>query len=243
MAIVAATALYRWTGAPGLPDLPLAARADAIKDQGLALAIARIEAHLKEAPDDEKGWEVLGPAYMQSDRFADAARAFREALRLKGPDRQLTLRLGEALISAEGGKVTAEALQAQFYVALAAAQNGETDKALALFAALEASAPKDAPWIGAVRDQLAALRGGQAARSGGGDQASMIEGMVKGLADRLATKGGSRDEWLRLIRAYVVLNRPDAARTALADARKAYASDADALAAFDAIARELKIAS
>ena len=55
----------------------------------------------------------------------------------------------------------------------------------------------------------------------------MIEGMVNKLATRLASNGGSVDEWSRLIRAYAVLHEADKAKAALADARKALAPDAD----------------
>ncbi len=58
----------------------------------------------------------------------------------------------------------------------------------------------------------------------------MIEGMVSRLANRLASNGGSVDEWSRLIRAYTVLHEADKAKAALADARKALAPDPNAVA-------------
>jgi cytochrome c-type biogenesis protein CcmH len=67
----------------------------------------------------------------------------------------------------------------------------------------------------------------------------MIEGMVSRLATRLASNGGSVDEWSRLIRAYTVLHEGDKAKAALADAHKALASDANAVASLDALARDL----
>ena len=62
------------------------------------------------------------------------------------------------------------------------------------------------------------------------ERAKMIEGMVAGLADRLAKDGGSAAEWLRLVRAYRMLDRTDDAKAALAEARKALAGDAAGLA-------------
>ena len=59
------------------------------------------------------------------------------------------------------------------------------------------------------------------------------------LADRLASNGGSVDEWSRLIRAYAVLHEADKAKAALADARKALAPDAKAVASLDALAQDL----
>jgi cytochrome c-type biogenesis protein CcmH len=63
--------------------------------------------------------------------------------------------------------------------------------------------------------------------------------MVAKLATRLAGNGGSIDEWSRLIRAYTVLHEADKAKAALADARKALAPDANAVASLDALARDL----
>ena len=255
LAVGGAGALYFLIGSPAAPDLPLAARSEEIRDSSMAAALAKIEAHLREAPNDEKGWEVIGPVYMEAQRFDDAAHAFREALRLKGASPALSLRLGEALVSASGGKMTPEAIQAfsdvlqrapkepeaRFYMALAAEQGGDKDKAAMLLAALVADAPKDAPWLPAVKDELAKLGAG-AAPEGDTGQSAMIQGMVEGLAKRLAANGGSAEEWGRLIRAYVVLQRPADAVKALADARRAYAADAAALAGLDALAGELKIA-
>ena len=93
-----------------------------------------------------------------------------------------------------------------------------------------------------LRARLAALGGGEAAKpeetpAFPADQRQMIEGMVKGLAERLADKGGSAEEWARLIRAYSVLHEPDKARDALASARKALGPNAD----IDTLARELRL--
>lgn len=62
------------------------------------------------------------------------------------------------------------------------------------------------------------------------DRAAMIEGMVAGLAERLKDEPKDLDGWLRLLRAYGVLGRREAAETAFADARAAFADDEAALA-------------
>ena len=67
----------------------------------------------------------------------------------------------------------------------------------------------------------------------------MIEGMVNRLATRLADKGGSIDEWGRLIRAYTVLHETDKAKAAVADARRALEQDPSSVARLDEIARDL----
>ena len=109
-----------------------------------------------------------------------------------------------------------------------------------------ADAPPDAHWLEAVKTRLASLKGAPAPGAAAGApaavpeaQKAMIEGMVSRLADRLASDGGSVDEWSRLIRAYTVLHQADKAKAALADARKALAPDPNAVASLDALAHDL----
>jgi cytochrome c-type biogenesis protein CcmH len=72
-----------------------------------------------------------------------------------------------------------------------------------------------------------------------GQQLTAIHGMVDGLAARLQQNGQDKEGWLRLVRAYTVLGEKDKAASALADARRNLASDADGLAQLDGLAREL----
>lgn len=69
------------------------------------------------------------------------------------------------------------------------------------------------------------------------DRQAMIEGMVSGLVDRLATEGGSPEEWARAIGSLVTLGKPDQAREVLAKAQTAYAGNAEALGALEATAK------
>jgi cytochrome c-type biogenesis protein CcmH len=69
----------------------------------------------------------------------------------------------------------------------------------------------------------------------------MIRAMVVRLADRLADKGGDADEWMRLIRSYIVLEEPDKAVAALASARKALTADTSAAAKLNDLAQELSL--
>jgi cytochrome c-type biogenesis protein CcmH len=65
------------------------------------------------------------------------------------------------------------------------------------------------------------------------DRRAMIEGMVAGLAARLAEDPDDLDGWLRLIRAYGVMGREDDRITAIAMARKTFADDPAALSRLD----------
>ena len=137
--------------------------------------------------------------------------------------------------------------QARFYLALAAEQDGKKAEAIRDYEALIADAPPDAHWVEAVKTRLASLKGepppraARRTRSAAVPEAqkAMIEGMVSRLANRLASNGGSVDEWARLIRAYTVLHEADKAKAALADARKALAPDPNAVASLDALAHDL----
>jgi cytochrome c-type biogenesis protein CcmH len=61
------------------------------------------------------------------------------------------------------------------------------------------------------------------------DRTAMIEGMVSGLAERLATEGGSVSEWARLISAYGVLGRQEDAKAVLTEGRDVFGASQGAL--------------
>jgi cytochrome c-type biogenesis protein CcmH len=264
-----ALGLYSQLGSPGLRDLPLEGRLNTPPDQqDLAAAVARVEAHLASHPDDGRGYEILGPVYMHTERYDDAVQAYASALRLLGETAQRRTAYGEALVYAADGIVTAEArtafeaakrldanfVMADFYLALAAEQDGDFGRAQSMLAALIAKAPPDAPYLDAVRQRQADLQSKMAAMvpqgvnkeaagaiaglSGEAQQAA-IHGMVDRLAARLETEGGDIDGWLKLIRAYMVLKEPERARQALGTARERLTRDAVALQRLDALAHEL----
>ncbi|MET0369495.1 MAG: c-type cytochrome biogenesis protein CcmI [Methylobacterium sp.] len=70
-----------------------------------------------------------------------------------------------------------------------------------------------------------------------------VRGMVEALDRRLAAKGGSPDEWMRLVRSYSVLGERDQAVKALDRARMALAANPEAVARIDGLARDLDLAA
>jgi len=237
--------LYFAAGQPDMPGAPLAARLQEVNpsqtpqtpDEVNAL-VARVEKHLADNPEDGSGWEVIAPVYMRLDRPADAARAWRNVIRLLGSTADRQMSLGEALWTAEQGMITAEARAAfeaankmspqapgpRFFLALAAEQEGNVDDAKARLTALLADAPPDAPWRDLVVQGIADLeKAGSGApgptpadvaaaqNMGPEEQVSMIEGMVKQLSARLKDNPDDAQGWLMLIRSNVVLGRKDAA--------------------------------
>ena len=253
--------LYVFIGSPDIADQPLAARLAAPAERmDIAAAVARIEQHLAAEPNDGRGWELIAPVYLRMGRAADAANAYAKAITVLGDSADRETARGEALMAAAGGQVSPEATAAfdaalrldkdapgpRFYQGLAAQQAGDTEKATKIWTDLVAAAPPGAPWVEVVKQQLAALgapipRGPQAeAIAGMAPEArnEAIRGMVAALGERLAAKGGSVEEWTRLVRAYGVRGEKDKARAALADARKALNADETARPRLDAIARE-----
>ena len=259
-----ALGLYRLIGHPDYADQPLEARLKAAPgEMDVNVALAKIEKHLADNPDDARGWEIIAPVYMKLGRAQDAAEAFRNQIRILGPSAERASAFGEALTFAANGSVTPQARaafeaalaedeshpRARFFVALADEQAGERDKALAGYGKLLSEAPPDAPWLDIVRERIQRLggdapqfvpRGGaEIAALPSGEREKVIRSMVAGLAVRLAQNGGDVDGWLRLVRAYTVLQEPEKARAALVDAKKALTADNAAIEQLDMLAREL----
>src|ERR1700734_3645082 len=188
--------LYAHLGQPTLPDEPLASRKVAPQtNRHGGPAAAGAGARLPAKPDDGKGWAVIAPVYMRLERYADAAHAYAEALRLLGEEPLRRSAYGEALVAATGGVVTDDARQAfdraltdqpgqpqaRYYLALATEQDGKKADAIRDYQALLADSPPDAPWRSVVNGRLAALKGEPApameAAAIPEAQRPMIEGM------------------------------------------------------------------
>ena len=71
------------------------------------------------------------------------------------------------------------------------------------------------------------------------EREAAIRGMVASLDRRLAAKGGSADEWMRLVRSYGVIGDRAAAARALDRARMALAANPNAVERLDALGKEL----
>jgi cytochrome c-type biogenesis protein CcmH len=264
-----AAALYLALGSPSLPDQPLAPRLAASRESpSLDTMMARVEEHLSRHPDDGRGWEVIAPVYLRLGRFDEAVKARRKVLSLNGASAERESALGEALVFAANGLVTAEAkaaferavaleanaIQARYFLGLAAEQDGERTRAAAIWRALIESAPPDAPWIDLVRDALVRVDAAAASERQASEEKiaastelsseqrnAMIEGMVERLSERLHRDGADLEGWLRLVRSYMVLGQPDKARAAVADARRALAGDATKLRRLDELLKGLGV--
>jgi cytochrome c-type biogenesis protein CcmH len=245
---IGAGLLYLSLGSPSLPGQPRSARVIENEERSLASLIGRVESHLERNPDDGRGWEVIAPVYMRLGRYDDAVRADRNILRTLGESPDRLSDLAEALIAQANGVVTAEAkslfekvsgsdadnARAQFYLGLAAEQDGRRADAARIWQALAARAPAEAPWLPTVRQALARVADGAqptpgpsaedvavAANMPPAERDQMVRAMVDRLAARLQDDGSDVDGWLRLMRAHLVLGDRDKARAAAADAKRA----------------------
>jgi cytochrome c-type biogenesis protein CcmH len=282
---LAVLSLYLVYGSPRLPDQPLVARLqDPTSDKNLAVLVARVEARLRQHPEEGEGWEVIAPVYMGWRRYSDAAEAYRQSIRLLGESPKRLASYGQALVLANNGVVTEDARKAleraitldpeliepRLVLIIAKEQDGKLAEAVEEWRKLLASAPADAPWRKLVEQRLAedeaklAGKGSsakpeaaEAAAPKGpspedvaaaesmnpGDRQAMIEAMVQRLADRLTQNGDDLAGWLKLVRAYTVLDRKDDALKALGKAKTQFSGNDAALRELDALASELGLRS
>ena len=259
---------YMKLGQPEFRDVPRALRlANAQQNSDLPAMIAQVEDHLWEKPNDASGWQILIPNYMSMERYADAANAMVQVMRLKGPDATLYANFAEAMTLSNKGLMGPEAIsaidealkldanspKARFYKAMAIAQSGKKADALLNYKSLLADSAPDAPWRGMVNDEIVRLEGSGAAPDISNEQMAsakdmttedrteMIRGMVDGLEDKLKTDANDLEGWLRIIRARTVLNDLDKAKAAFATATATFQQDARAMALLNGLAEELKL--
>jgi cytochrome c-type biogenesis protein CcmH len=247
--------LYYPLGSPELPDFPLAQRSRAPgATQSLDKLVAQVEQHLEAEPADGRGWTILAPVLARLGRVDDAVRAFRNSITYSGENATRRADLGEALVAAAGGVVTGEAkaeferavtlsaddVKANYFLGLAAEQDGRAVEAAAIWRAMLEKAPADAPWRPLVQSALVRVGGTPAPALSNDamaaakdmsetDRSAMIRSMVERLATRLHQNGDDVEGWLRLVRAYMVMGEADKAKAASSDARQALAKDPERL--------------
>jgi cytochrome c-type biogenesis protein CcmH/NrfG len=178
--------------------------------------VERLAERLKTDGSDVNGWIMLVHSYNVLGERDKASAAAADAQRVLASDPEKLARLQQSLKSEAAG--TGGNLGQ-------ATANVAQDKATA-------NAAQDNATANTTQDKA----------SPADPQGAMIRAMVDRLAARLKQDGTDVDGWLKLLRSYTVLGEPDRARAALADARKAVASDAGKLQRLDAGARDLGVA-
>ncbi|HEX4741810.1 MAG TPA: c-type cytochrome biogenesis protein CcmI [Caulobacteraceae bacterium] len=257
----------------GRPDLAAAHPAAPAETGGEAAQVAgllpQLEAKVRANPDDPQGLRLLGGAYMDVERYKDAADVFARLAVLDPQDAEIHAAQGEALTRAGGGSVTPQAAaafraaiainstdpRARYFLALLKDQQGDHAGAIDDWIALIRSAPPGAPWVGQVRDfarQVAAQNGidlqgrlpadsSASASAGAAGQQAMIAGMVDRLDARLKANPHDEQGWVMLMKARIVLGQPDAASQALQRGRAAFEGAPQAQHQLTEAARQLGV--
>jgi cytochrome c-type biogenesis protein CcmH len=136
-----------------------------------------------------------------------------------------------------------------YYLGLAAEQEGDKARAAVIWRGLFENSPPDAAWRPFVQAAIDRVEGRSPAKepSSGPTQEqvaaaaempaeqrnAMVLGMVERLSERLHREGGDPEAWVRLVRSYGVLQRPEDARAAELDARRVFASEPEKLSQLD----------
>lgn len=166
---LAALGVYLPLGQPNLPAVPFATRPpEAPVPPQVMEAVAKLEAGLKDNPDDVGAWGLLAQTYGAMSRPVDAVNAWRQVLRLSPGNGSVQGALAEALTVAADGVVGEEAVRlfteavaadpmdarARYYLGMARIQAGDIRGALDRWIALVADSPADAPWLPTVRARI-----------------------------------------------------------------------------------------
>ncbi len=176
---LAVLSAYLFYGSPRLPDQPLAARlTDPAKEKDIGVLVARVEARLRAEPDEGAGWDAIAPIYLGGRRYADAAEAYRQAIRLLGPTAKRLSGLGQALVLEQEGLVTEPA---RIALEEALKEDGTLVEPRILLAVAKEQG-------GNFEDALADWRGLLVLRQGDERWRSMIEGRIANVQARISGK-------------------------------------------------------
>jgi cytochrome c-type biogenesis protein CcmH len=133
--------------------------------------IERLALRLQKKPDDAQGWRMLGWSYLSVQQPAKAVEAYARAATLEPQSAALKAAYGEAIVAAENGTVTPQAVEtfnaalaleaknpkARYFVALALDQSGKKKEALDGWLSLLAEPMDDEPWVAELRQRAQSL--------------------------------------------------------------------------------------
>ena len=226
----------------------------------LGLVTAGVEAN----PEHPAAWESLAVILAVTQNSAQVLTAYDRYSELQPPESETAELFGIELarIVYLGGGIAdgpVDALarrilalnpanrDAQIFQGLAMEERGENDAAEAAWESMLAEEPPGGTeWGDLARSRLAILRGETtipepppATNELTPEQLVTINQMVDGLAERLAADPDDAEGWAQLITSYIVLERSDEARAALATARDFFTGNEGALALIEGAAAQL----
>lgn len=240
-----AFALYFQFGAPDIPSAPAVRNNfenQHITEDGPTFkeAIAKIEGHLANNPNDIQGWEVLTTSTRAINDFAKTIHAYDQLIRLQPENIDWYIKRLEAYISMANGRITPAANllinniieispshpAGQFYLGLANKQAGNLNGAFQIWQTLLDNSDTNAPWYITLQGQLREIeleRGDKRiagpstndleaiAKLTPKDQTDFINSMVDRLKGKLIENPDNIDGWKMLARALVQQGKRDEA--------------------------------
>jgi cytochrome c-type biogenesis protein CcmH len=209
----------------------LAPQADShgITRQQIEDMVERLDARMRENPDDATGWVMLGRSYAVLDRFPEAVSAYANAVKRSPPDAQLLADYADALAMAQGRRlqgeperIVAQALKldprnvkALALAGTAAFENHDFKGAIAHWRKILEVVPPDSDMADSIRDSIAdaeKLAGGTG-KAHPASAPGAVSGTVR-LAPALAPKAAPADT------VFVFARAADGPRMPLAVMRK-----------------------
>lgn len=161
---IGGAALYMMTGAPGMPSLPFADRAQERQSSSeLNTLIATLRQRLEQQPGggETQGWELLATTLMNQNRYEEASEAWAQIVEREDATSATWSQYAETLIAAENGVVTPLAERAidqsltldgsnpaaTFYKSIALDQAGQPIDGRNLLIARLSRADRFEPWM------------------------------------------------------------------------------------------------
>ena len=291
--------MYQQLGVQGMPDFPLAERANtrltqdaaekAAAQDGAGLPdiqqidpkhlelVTQLKEVLKDRPDDLRGHRMLADNLAQLGKYAEARVAQDNVMRILGEEATAAdySNYAEILIVAANWYVSPKAEEAlvrafeidpsdqraRYYAGILMIQRQDYAQTYSLWMGLLDEGPADAPWIAIIESEIDAIAveagitpdsplvgPSDAQVNAAGEMSTeerdeMVRSMVSRLSERLATEGGSVDEWARLIRAYGVLGETGKASAIWNEAQEVFADSAEDIAALLEAARDAEVSA
>lgn len=251
-------------------NVAIAALADAppINPEHLAL-IDQLKDVLAERPNDLTGYRLLADNLAQLGLYVEAREAQDRVMVLLGNNAsaedhaahaEIMIIAADWYVSPEAENALTKAVQldqenprARFYVGMAFWQRGNPEQTYQLWSGLQAEG-HDEPWMGVIAAELdnvaieaGILRGPSAAdidassEMSDEDRMDMIRDMVSSLSTRLATEGGTPEEWAQLIGALAVLGETEQASEIWTESQSVFAGNGAAISTLSAAAIEAGI--
>ncbi len=212
--------------------------------------IARLAQRLESDTTDKNGWKTLGWAYLNTERYPDAVKAYETALALDPSDSEIKNALDDARSKVASTTAASSALAAD---ARAVEQDPNPTGSKRSYNEATAKDPESGNLGTASPPHDKAIDG----RGDGPDvemttkaeampsreRDAAIRSMVDGLASRLETSPRDVEGWTRLMRSRVVLGESDVAAKALREALEVFKDDSTASGKIAAAASELGLKS